>query len=608
MNMKRIVAAMLMSIILFTAVPVIAQTNTPIPEQDREGIIDQIIDLIFGDTSDVDTSEVREQLENNPELLEEVNEFNNTLEGQPGMENSPEFNFWKNLFRNEADEQASIAGNLSDEDTDFIFEGEVDVSYDLADYGLAPYFDFALTNTYLNRLKASEKGRWAATRLLYYEKLLISKGENVKPYLTTAWLWFENASPDKLPDPYLQNCNDSHGSNSVNYTCPQSYKNKAGQTRPSLLQIGGYQMQSRKSEIPSMYQKCHGDRPLAEMLLQTYENSRYATKEHWDYTRRTAGTEFELENFYGGNFPGGIQMVNRAVSADQQEQNIFSTSDIFGPGKNKNQALTILIGKDPCIVVGLNQYAVSDGDLINALKRPGKAYGYIGEPEKKALAAMVKALELFDEENIEALREQREDIETDDPGNDASYGDDRFVHLCQCNPAYGGTGSATCNAGCGPTTFAAIMSSISGKEYNPRDILLDLKDLGHWNNGMNTTLAALRSGYFQQQGDGFTPVLQDLVSGGKLNIERARPFLTGKNKGRCFIIGSMKPRNPWVFPKWPNGISHIFAITDIRSDGKIVVHDSFLGCNPGSVTEKISHRVQDPSYVNNYAYALCSSN
>ena len=610
MNIKKIGITIVATLfVLSLSAGVIAQTTTPQQERTKD-ILEQLIEALFGNDPNFDTSQAEDILNSDPELRDQATRF--LEENSQGVADDKEFQFWKGLFQTEQQEQEEIAGNLSDEDTSYIFEGEVDVSYTLAEYGLEEYFDFALANTYLSRLKGSEKGRWAVTRLLYYEKLLISKGENVKPYLTTAWLWFENASPDKFPDPYLQNCNDGYGSKSVNYTCPPSYKNKSGQTRTSLLQIGGYQMQSRKSEIPTMYQKCHGDRPLAEIMLQTYENSRYATKSDWNYMERTAGTEFELEYLFGGNFPADLQMVNRTLNAEQQGQNVFSTSDIFGPGKNKNQALTNLIGKDPCIVVGLNQYAVSNGDLIAALRRPGKAYGYIGDTEKKVLAAMVKALEIFDEENIEALREQQEEM--DDPeGGNASYGDDKFVHLCQCNPAYGGSGTATCNAGCGPTTFAAIMSSLSGNAYNPQKVLLDMKDLGHWNNGMNTTFNALKSGYFANpgyySGDSFKADLNNLAPNGKLDIEKARPFLTGKNKGKCYLIGSMKPVNPWKFqPNWPRGISHIFAVTDIRPDGKIVVHDSFLGCNPGSTTEKISHRVQDPSYVNNYAYALCSNN
>lgn len=559
--------------VLLSTQVVFAQTPQPSPTTQPKSMIDQVIEYIFGAGDAADS--IRDVPEIDGELQNEI------------------FYQWGTPYP--TNPATTYSGTLTDEDTAYIFESEVDVSYDLADYGLDRYFDFALSNQLLGQLKGNEKARWAAIRLLYYEKLLISKGERVKPYLTTAWLWFENGQRS-FPDPYLQNCNDGAGSRSTNYTCPPTFTSKkSGKQVRSLLQVGGYQMQSQSSKIPSMYAKCHGDRALAEILLQTYENSKFASRAEWNYLTNTAGTEFESEYLYNGDFPADLGFSD------------FDTASILGKGKD--QALSVLVGKDPCLVIGLNQYAVSDGDLIRTLKQSGCGYGYICEREKRLLASMVKALEVFDKEITDELKQIKDDSGGYGPPEDARYGDDNFVHYCQCDPQWGGSGTAVCNGGCGPTTMAAIMSSLSGKAFTPTYVSSEMRNLGVWSaNGMNTTVAALNSGWFQKQSPSFQPVVINLTENGRLNLAKAREYLTETSSRKCYLIGSMTTPNPWRFPpSWPNGIKHIFAITGITSDNKIVVHDSFLGCNPGSKTEKVSHRIQDPSYANFYAYPLCVS-
>jgi hypothetical protein len=559
-------------VILSTRI-VFAQTPQPSPTSKPKSIIDILIEYIFGGGDPAES--IKNVKEIDPDLQNEI------------------FYQWGTPYP--TNPATTYSGTLTDEDTAYVFEGEVDVSYNLADYGLDKYFDFALSNQLLGQLKGNEKAKWAAIRLLYYEKFLISKGERVKPYLTTAWLWFENGQRS-FPDPYLQNCNDGAGSRSTNYTCPPTFTSKkTGKQVRSLLQVGGYQMQSQSSKIPSMFAKCHGNRALAEILLQTYENSKYASRNEWNYLTNTAGTEFESQYLYNGEFPADLSFSD------------FDTSQILGKGKD--QALAVLVGKDPCLVVGLNQYAVSDGDLIRALKSPSCGYGYICEREKRLLASMVKALEVFDKEMTNELKKMKDDSGGYGPPEDASYGDDNFVHYCQCDPQWGGTGTAVCNGGCGPTTLAAIMSSLSGKKFTPTYVAGEMRNLGVWSaNGMNTMMAALKSGWFEKQSPSFQPVLIDLVKGGRLDVEKAREYLKETPQRKCFIIGSMTTPNPWRYPpSWPNGIKHIFSITGITKDNKIIVHDSFLGCNPGSTTEKITHRVQDASYANHYAYPLCIS-
>jgi hypothetical protein len=164
-----------------------------------------------------------------------------------------------------------------------------------------------------------------------------------------------------------------------------------------------------------------------------------------------------------------------------------------------------------------------------------------------------------------------------------------FTHYCQCNPQWGVVGGGICQSGCGLTTIANILSSF-GRPTTPQDMRSAFEGK-YWSAsvGMNSTLGALQSGWFQQRG--FQPSLENLVSGGKLNTSRAKRFFTGENQNRCALIGSTS--------------AHIFAVTGINDDGSITVHDPYYGCNAGGQGEKVSFRKQQPSYVTYYAYALC---
>lgn len=62
----------------------------------------------------------------------------------------------------------------------------------------------------------------------------------------------------------------------------------------------------------------------------------------------------------------------------------------------KGQFFSLLVGKDPNMVIAFNSSAVSDDDLVAALKAGGCAYQYICAENKQLLSNMVAALYLID--------------------------------------------------------------------------------------------------------------------------------------------------------------------------------------------------------------------
>jgi hypothetical protein len=222
--------------------------------------------------------------------------------------------------------------------------------------------------TYLNRLKTNDNAKWAAKSLLNAERNAASKGFTVLPYLTTAWLWFENGSSG-FPDPYEINCNDSPSLSAVSLYCDSSN-----------FQIGGYQAASRKGDYVTVYRKFYSDSDLITVLQTIVNNSSHAIRDSWRYTSSSQQESGLMTYLQGTTVPSDITI-----------NNISPNSNFFG---QKGQFFTLILGKDPNIVIALNSYAVSTNDLVRALG--GSGYGYIHAPEKQILANMIQALYLFD--------------------------------------------------------------------------------------------------------------------------------------------------------------------------------------------------------------------
>lgn len=497
------------------------------------------------------------------------------------------------------------------------FSGTVDTSFNYADYGL-PQPQEAGTESLFQSIGSNTNMAFWARRLLNSEKALIAKGVRVKPYLTTAWMWFEGGIT-----PYSINCNDNRAgfSSEVSFFC--SVRN---------FQVAGYQAATRRNDYVNIFNKCYGSgTAVSSVLKNVVNNSSYVGTAKWSY--KDPGQQ-------GKGLMQYMSSVNSATIANISPNSSFSDQ--------KTQFLTLMLGKDPCMAIGLNSYAVSDSDLVRALK--GNGYGYIKAPQKQRIANMIAALKKFDGRNIGTATSPTARVSgspapssstsvtpasgtpasstaaptngidpyaglpdcdafgnpqvnaTPDPNVTAGpLGDaniDNYTHYCQCDPQWGPSSGGMCQAGCGLNSIASAMTSL-GRPTKPTE-LRALWEGKHWfpNQGMNTTRAALQSGWIDQQGfhwDG-----TNLMSGSRVNTVAAKRYFTGDLKNRCVIIGSFNRFVPGF-----GQASHIVAISGINDDGTMTVHDSWLGCNPGSTSEKVSYRRQNSDYVNYYAYPLC---
>lgn len=496
------------------------------------------------------------------------------------------------------------------------FSGTVDTSFNYSDYGL-PQPQESGTESLFQSIGSNTNMSFWARRLLNSEKALISKGVPVKPYLTTAWIWFEGGLT-----PYSINCNDNRSGfeSKVSFFC--SVNN---------FQVAGYQAASRKNNYVTIFNTCYGSgTSVSSVLKNVVNNSSYVGTAKWSYKDPAQ---------QGQGLMQYMSSIDSATIANISPNSSFSDQ--------KTQFLTLMLGKDPCMAIGLNSYAVSEGDLIRALK--GSGYGYIKAPQKQRIANMIAALKKFDGKNIGTAASptgktsgtpaptasvtnttsgtpspdngsdpyaglpdcdangnpQTGDTPTPDPNvTQGAIGDthlDNYTHYCQCDPKWGPSGGAICQSGCGLNSISSAMTSL-GRTTTPLE-LRSLWEGKYWNadQGMATTRAALQSTWIDQQGfhwDG-----TDLVSGGSVNTSAAKRYFTGALKGKCVLIGS--------FNRYISGfgqVSHIVAISGINDDGTIIVHDSWLGCNAGSTSEKVSYRTQNSDYVNYYAYPLCRKN
>lgn len=502
------------------------------------------------------------------------------------------------------------------------FDGDVDTSINYAALSLNQPKK-SLTDLYYNRLMANANGIWAAKQLLYYEKVLKSKGHRLYPYYVTGWLWFENGGK-QWPDPYLHNCNDKNWNASIYCT-------------GGLLQVGGYQAQDRRSNYKEVYAKCHGSTPPSAVMRKVIENSfraRHVDKFFWSYQR------------LAGQGMVGKYNIDKVSSIDMIDPSKLYTSE-------EQQYYYVLLGKDPCMVVGLNAYAVNSlpGDIKS------KAWAKYVREQLDVLTNMVSALEKFDKGSSAAgsgsmpkpdIRtspgvsssprptanssvtpaSSSADLPPDDPyyglpecdengnppptwgGNNGGGGswDDqggsnqlsigKYTHYCQCDPkwtynAYGW--NAACNAGCGPTTLCAILETLGVGCKNPRDMIIYAQNQSWWKN-LFYYEAFFKSGFLESKGLKKTVVFQDSHKGGRsLTHAEAKQYFEGANKNKCLIFASSDTLN------------HIFYIRGVTSDGNILVVDSWKGCGTRNGVPPANNNfdVQPPSYANYYAYAIC---
>lgn len=222
-------------------------------------------------------------------------------------------------------------------------------------------------STLLDRIRANANATWATTSLLRGEREFRARGGVLKRYLTTAWIWFENGSSG-WPDPYEINCRNSSTYSQVSLLCGSSN-----------FQIAGYQAYTRRHDYLKMYRKFYGDSSLQTVMKRVVDNSYRAIRAAWRY--KDSGQQKGLVSTY-------LPRLSTATVADISPNSGFFT--------NRGQFFTLIVGKDPYVAVALNSYAVSDGDLVRALKYYRCAYGYICSREKQLLSNMVAALIIYE--------------------------------------------------------------------------------------------------------------------------------------------------------------------------------------------------------------------
>lgn len=216
----------------------------------------------------------------------------------------------------------------------------------------------------LAQIKGNSNANWATKALLDGEKLAKSKGYNVIRYLNTAWIWFENGS-SSYPDPYQINCNDERPGFVSATSAFCSVRN---------FQIAGYQAADRQRDYTVAFKKFYNESDLRSVMQKVVDNSSKASQSRWRYS--------------GMSIPNSISLANIAPS-----------SNFFDPDTQK---YTLIVGKDPNIVAALNSFAVSQSDVVRALKGSGCGYGYICATEKQILSNMAAALYIFENGSLSA--------------------------------------------------------------------------------------------------------------------------------------------------------------------------------------------------------------
>lgn len=182
--------------------------------------------------------------------------------------------------------------------------------------------------------------------------------------MTIPWLILEGNGG--VPDPYLYNCRDRQSPPTKKWDI--SIPCEPGNYSPinDLVQIGGYQFQDRtaggRKDFQDVFTACYGaDGSVGDVLQKSFDNSANASKEEWKYTNPIY-SDFVNTNLFGGSFGGNkffLEGLGSPASPAAGEFIIKPRKAYDDPTDLQNQALTFLLGKDPCMVAGLNTYAVS---------------------------------------------------------------------------------------------------------------------------------------------------------------------------------------------------------------------------------------------------------
>ncbi|HLL60984.1 MAG TPA: hypothetical protein VK338_04660 [Candidatus Nitrosocosmicus sp.] len=244
-----------------------------------------------------------------------------------------------------------------------------------SDYGL-PQPNKSGYEPILNRIRNNGNVKWSVENLLQGEKLGKQKGFNIKPYITTAWVWFEVDQKGTVgwPDVYGINCNDNRPgyTSEVSAFCPVNN-----------FQIAGYQAKTRSNDYLNVYKRLYSDSDLRSVMQRVVSNSDKSVQPRFSYLSSNQQNKGLMQYLPNSEIPNNISIADIAANSSE-----FSNQ--------RKQFFTLIIGKDPAMVAVLNSYAVSDGDLIRCLKTQSNCYGYINSNLKQNIANIMAALIIYD--------------------------------------------------------------------------------------------------------------------------------------------------------------------------------------------------------------------
>ncbi len=136
-------------------------------------------------------------------------------------------------------------------------------------------------------------------------------------------------------------------------------------------------------------------------------------------------------------------------------------------------------------------------------------------------------------------------------GGGVATGD--FVHYAQCDPAWGGNSygdSTVCGAGCGPTSMAMIISTLTGQKVTPAETSAWAGSKGlKVEGGSSWSIAPLAAEHWglTSKPTGADPVaITDAIKGGALVIVAGQgpsPFTTG---GHYIVIRGVTADGKWL--------------------------------------------------------------
>ncbi len=206
-----------------------------------------------------------------------------------------------------------------------------------------------------------ESAEWATGSLLKAERTC---GDKCLRYLTTAWIWSES-NPSAYPDPYEINCPKNGSEPSIICTSMN-------------FQIAGYQAggQAKVGAIRSTFLDLYGPDRYKEVAQKVYDNSKYASREKWKYIADAQKSSDLFKEVGAVDDTGNLVIpaeVNTGTIADHASLDP-ANSDGNDFWNHKIQFYTLLIGKDPGMVIRLNS-AVSKSNLV------GRCLENIAQPD-----------------------------------------------------------------------------------------------------------------------------------------------------------------------------------------------------------------------------------